>query len=273
MYKKILLAMALCLLCSVPAASAVLLEVTEKGTITALDVENGTMTILPDARYECNYSVTPPCGWAAMNESAEVNGTVPDPAVFSVFEVGDAVEVTSVGGEGGRWIAVGKLTPSEGTWYATDIVGDPATLPAPLLGNYTLTYEAVPDCANCTGSVCPAVEMNVTVLSEGMKVFEDVLKPGENLTYNGRNDNSSVSITFIRGEALSSACPGQPVVAGPQPISVFLVHVNPPIGFEPEETAVPTTTVTTTTVPTSSGGLLVPLAAGLLGCAAAIRRR
>ncbi|QSZ67775.1 hypothetical protein RJ40_09805 [Methanofollis aquaemaris] len=272
MYKKmLLLAMALCLICSVPAASAVLLEVTEKGTVTALDAENGTMTILPDARYACNYSMTPPCGWAAMNESIEVNGTVPDPAVFSIFEVGDVVEVTSVGGEGGRWIAVGKLVASEGVWYATDIVGDPATLPAPLVGNYSLTYEAVPDCANCTGSVCPAVEMNITVLSEGKTVFEDVIKPGEDLMYNGRNDNSSVLVTFIRGEASSLNCPDQPMVAGPQPISVFLVHVNPPIGFEPEGTAVPTTVATT--APTSSGALLVPLVAGILGCVAALRRR
>ncbi|MDD3622344.1 MAG: hypothetical protein PHQ81_08050 [Methanofollis sp.] len=277
MHTKILLALTLCLLCSVPAASAVLLEVTEKGTITALDAGNATMTILPDARYACNSSATPPCGWVAMHESAEVDGTVPDPVVFSVFEVGDTVEATSLGGEGGRWIAVGKLVASENIWYATDIVGDLATLPAPLVGNYTLTYKADPDCANCTGSVCPAPAVNVIVMSEGMTVFEDRIGPGEDLMYNGRNDNSSVSVTFIRGEASSSACTDLPAVSGPQPVSVFLVHVNPPIGFEPERAAVPTdvsaTVVTTTTVPTSSGGLLVPLVAGLLGCAAAARRR
>ncbi|WP_209631122.1 hypothetical protein [Methanofollis sp. W23] len=273
--KTLLLTLTLCILCSAPAASAVLLEVTEKGTITALDAENGTMTILPDARYACNYSATPPCGWEAMNESAKVNGTVPDPAVFSVFEVGDTVEVTSLGGEGGPWIAVGKLVASEGTWYASEIVGDLATLPAPLVGNYSLTYEAVPDCANCTGSVCPATAMNITVMSEGMTVFEDLVEPGGELMYNGRNDNSSVLITFIQGEAPSSACTNVPAVSGPQPVSVFLVHVNPPIGFETENVSAQTTVpaTTTTTAQASSSALVVPLTAGLLGCAAALRQR
>lgn len=279
--KSFLLALTLCLLCLVSSASAVLPEVTERGIITALDAENGTMTILPDARYACNYSATPSCRWEAMNESVEIGGTVPDSEVFSVFEVGDTVALTAMGVHGvsggvggGRWITVGKLVASEGTWYATEIVGDPGALPISLVGDYAVTYEAVQDCANWTGSVCPATAMNVTILSEGVTVFEDLVEPGEELMYNGRNDNSSISVTFLRGEASSFGCTDLPVVPpGPQPVSAFLVHVDPPIGFEAENISTPTTVPITTAVPSSSNALLVSLAAGLLGCATVFRRR
>ncbi|MBP2147100.1 hypothetical protein J2129_002554 [Methanofollis sp. W23] len=186
---SLLLVLALCLFCLVPAASAVFPEVTEKGTITALDSGNGTMTILFDTRYACNYSATPSCRWEVINESAETRGTV-------------------IHGE--------------------------------------------------------------------MTVLEDLVRPGEKLMYSGRNDNSSISVTFLRGEASSFGCTGLPVVSpGPQPVSVFLIHVNPPIGFEAENVSTPTTvpTTTTATARASPSTPLLSLAASLLGCAAVFKKR
>lgn len=272
-------ALGLCLLAPV---SAVLLEVTEKGYITAFDTENSTMILAPDGVYECTYeNGTRLCDWSPVSDR-QVTGAVPDARVFSDFQVGDAVAATALGGEGGRWIAVGRVVESADALYLTEIVGDPAALPLPLAGDYAVSYEAVPDCANCTGSTCPATAANVTITSGTFTVLNRTLAPGETAFFNGRNDNSSVSVTFLSGQASVSACSGQ-VYAGPQPVSVFVVAVNPPIGFPApsagQTTAAPTTTSTmvSSTVPTTAPTtlavpLLVPLAAaGLAGLL--LRRR
>ncbi|WP_067052530.1 hypothetical protein [Methanofollis ethanolicus] len=265
---RALIAAVLCL-CLLAPVSAVFLEVKEKGSIVSFDTENGTMTIAPDGMYECGYeNDTRLCGWSPVSGRL-VTGAVPDARVFSEFHVGDAVAATAVNAEGGRWIAVGRTVESADVPYATMIVGDPAKLPVSLAGDYALRYDTRPDCANSTGSVCPAMVANVTITSEGKTVLQQTLAPGETAFFNGRNDNSSVSVTFLGGQASAYDCSGggQIIPPGPQPVSSFVVVVNPPIGFPAPSTQLSTPAPTTLALP----ALLPLIATGLVGIL--LRRR
>jgi len=112
-------------------------------------------------------------------------------------------------------------------------------------------------------------------------IFTQRLLPGEYFTYNGRNDGSAVTVSFIAGEALASACPECSVMAGPQPISTFVIEVTPPIGMELMDatliesattpTKVPTPSTTSNTQPTP-GFLSVTVVAGLIGALLILRR-
>jgi hypothetical protein len=256
-----LIAAAVCL-CLLAPVSAVFLEVKEKGSIASFDTENGTMTLAPDGVYECRYeNGTRLCGWSPVSGRL-VTGAVPDARVFSAFHVGDAVAATAVNAEGGPWIAVGRTVESADVPYATMIVGDPAKLPVSLAGDYALRYDTRPDCANCTGSVCPATVANVTITSEGRTVLQQTLAPGETAFFNGRNDNSSISVTFLGGQASAYDCSGGQIIPpGPQPVSSFVVVVNPPIGFPEPSTQPVTTAPTKLALP----ALLPLVAVGLVG--------
>ncbi|MCX6692923.1 MAG: hypothetical protein NTW33_12995, partial [Methanoregula sp.] len=128
------------------------------------------------------------------------------------------------------------------------------------------------------------------VKSEGKAVFAKELKPGESFTYNARNDGSSVTVTFVKGQALSTTCPGKEGMTGPQAISVYVVKVVPPISAaqtnlrtatttRPDEalTPVPTTAPTTSPVPTTTKAGMLPLAAigaiGLEGLVLVMRKK
>ena len=158
-----------------------------------------------------------------------LTGTVPDAAAYSVFTNGDTVVATSIGGAGETWITLAKLFGSRpNEEFVTEIVGDMETIPTPLIGNYALDATTVPDCSVCTGTTCTAISADVKVKSEGKEVFAKTLKPGESLNYNGRNDGSSVAVTFVKGQALSSTCPDKAGMTGPQAISVYvlsLIHI------------------------------------------------
>jgi len=123
------------------------------------------------------------------------------------------------------------------------------------------------------------------VKSEGKEVFAKTLKPGESLNYNGRNDGSSVAVTFVKGQALSSTCPGKAGMTGPQAISVYVVKIVPPISAaqvnirtatttRPDEalTPLPPTVSTTspTQIPTTKSGMLPLAAIGAIGLAGLI---
>jgi len=230
----------LCCIC-VPAG-AVMLEVTVKGTVATINPPANTLTVGNPLKYGCNYPVTgsPVCTYKPINNSA-LAGTVPDAAAFAIFKAGDTVVATSIGGAGGTWITLAKLFGSQPNEdLVTDIVGDIGTNQVPLIGNYALDATTVPDCSACTGTTCTATAADVIVKSEGKAVFTKALKPGESFTYNGRNDGSSMAVTFVKGQASSTTCPGQVGMAGPQAISVYVVKVVPPIGSV--QTSQPTTT-------------------------------
>lgn len=272
----------LCCMC-VPVG-AVIQEVTLKGTVATLSQPKNTITIEHSRQYGCNYpaSGAAVCSYTPMSVDV-LTGTAPDAAAFSVFKTGDPVVAKSIGGAGETWITLAKLfgsRPNED--FVTDIVGDMGMIPTPLIGNYVVEATTVPDCSDCTGTTCTATSANVKVMSEGMDVFAKTLKPGESLTYNGRNDASSVAITFVRGQALSSTCPGKAGMTGPQAISVYVVKIVPPISAtqgnirtatttRPDEalTPLPPTASTTspTQIPTTKSGMLPLAAIGAIGLA------
>ena len=275
----------LCCMC-VPVG-AVIQEVTLKGAVATLSQPTNTISIEHPQQYGCNYPISGSqvCTYTPM--SVEVlTGTVPDAAAFSVFKTGDPVVATSLGGAGETWITLAKLFGSRpNEEFVTDIVGDMGTIPTPLIGNYVLDATTVPDCSVCTGTTCTAMFANVKVMSEGKQVSGKALRPGEALTYNGRNDGSSVAVTFVKGQALSSTCPGKAGMTGPQAISVYVVKIVPPISAaqvnirtatttRPDEalTPLPPTVSTTspTQIPTTKSGMLPLAAIGAIGLAGLI---
>jgi hypothetical protein len=225
---------------AVASSSAVLQELTYHGTMASLDPVNNRFEINATAQFGCVFeNGTVKCSWDPITP-VQLNGTAPDPAVFSVFKPGDHVEATSMGGAGGNWIGIGLIFPTPGieNWYATDVIGDSAVITAPLVGDYEVFYETFPDCSACNGTVCTAATANVTITSTGTMVYQTVLAPGESFIFNGRNDNSSVKVTFVHGQASSDSCPNSTPMTGIQPISDFIIHATPPL-------AAPVTSTTT----------------------------
>ncbi len=285
----IVAALFLCCIC-VPVG-AVIQEVTLKGTIATLIPQTNTATIGHPQQYGCDYPANgaPVCTYTPMSVEA-LTGTVPDVAAFSVFKNGDTVVATSLGGAGETWITLAKLLGSRPNEESvTDIVGDIGTIPTPLIGNYALDATTVPDCSACTGTTCTATSANVRVMSEGKEVSARIIKPGESFAYNGRNDGSSVAVTFVKGQALSSSCPGKAGMTGPQAISVYVVKVVPPISAsqtnirtatttrsdEALKTLPPTASTASTPVPTTKSGmppLTVIGAVGLAGLVLVMRK-
>jgi hypothetical protein len=267
-------------LCVLPAA-AVIQEVTVKGTVSAIDKDKNTVTIVNPQQYGCSYpaSGAPVCTYTIMTEPF-LTGSVPADSALTVFIIGDTVVATSLGGAGGTWIAIAKLYnefPAEE--YVIDIVGDPGAIPTPLAGDYALDLSTTPDCTTCFGTTCKATNSHVFVLSGGARVLEKTLEPRQTMLYNGRNDGSSVEVTFIKGEAPSDTCAGRTGMTGPQAISVYLVNVVPGIGYTGQYASTPTTAPTpipTAVAPTTKSGglpLMVIGAAGLGAALLAYRRK
>ena len=272
------------LLCILPAA-AVVQEVTVKSSVSTLSQQKNTLTVGYPQQYGCNYPPggAPVCTYSPTNFSA-LTGTVPNEAAFTIFKTGDPVVATSIGGAGDTWIALAKLygsRPNEEN--VTDIVGDPGAIPTPLIGNYALDITMNPNCSTCTGTICTAVSADVNLMSSGTRVLQKSLTPGGSLTFNGRNDGSSVALTFISGQASSASCAGTPGLVGPQPVSVFVIKIVPPTSFaqndirtatttRPEDalTTVPGTNVpmTPSTTTTAKSGSLPVAAIGALGLTA-----
>jgi hypothetical protein len=267
----ILLIVALIFSVLVMPASAVL-QVTEyRGTITALNATSRTMTINAVATYGCDYTnSTPVCSWDSIN-ATQVTGTVPDNEVFSDFKSGDPVAASIVGGPGGNWAAVALIFPTPGieNWYATDIHGDPVYVDnVPLAAGYAVAYLTVPDCGACRGTVCTAGSATVEIRAEDRVVANTTLSPGQNVTWNGRNDGSWIEVNFVSGQAPSSACPNATgMMTGPQAISDFRIHVQQPVaGLNTTSATTPPTTVAQTTSPTTSASptTVPPTRSGLL---------
>jgi hypothetical protein len=269
----------ICTLC-LPAGAA-LLEVTVKGPVDTISPTKNTLTIENPLQYGCSYPATglPVCSYIPINKSA-LTGTVPDAAAFTVFNIGDQVIATSIGGPGETWITLAKLYGSRpNEELVTDIVGDIGTIPPPLIGDYALDTSTTPDCSACSGSTCTAISATVKVKSNGNEVLARTLSPGESLSYNGRNDGSSIYVRFVRGQALATICPGRAGATGPQAVSVYLVKVVPPISSaqtnirtatttRPDEalTTFPQTTLTNTEIPTTPrAGMLPVVGIGAIG--------
>jgi len=261
----ILIIAALCLM--VLPAAAVIQEVTVKGTVSALNPQDNTFTIADPLEYGCDYGTggSPVCTYRAMTQ-ATLTGTVPGASAFSVFKVGDPVIATSLGGAGGSWITLAKLFgPEAADAYVIDIVGDPGTVTAPLAGNYALDIKTTPDCNSCSGTTCKATSADVKIMEGTTVLKEESLTPLQTMMYNGRNDGSSIEVSFVKGEGSSTTCAGRTGMTGPQPVSVYIVHVVPPIGMTTHvpvtETMVPATTVPTPVPTTTQQSASLPFVA------------
>jgi len=270
-FRKILLLFTVLALvtCCTPAG-AVLQQFTYRGTVTELEPGLGTLTIQATHEWGCTYGeeeVT--CGWMTISP-VRLEGSVPTDAVFSAVTNGSEVEAASVGDPGVEWAGIGALVPTPGieNWYATDLFGDPSMLPAPLAADYGVNIRTLPDCDACTGTICTASSAETAISRDGSVVREESITPGEVYTYTDPADNSGLSIEFVSGEATAQLCPGAGQVAGPQPVSVFVIHVQPAYitanaSMPPAET------------PTSAG--LMPasalLALAVLAVAMSLRRR
>jgi hypothetical protein len=236
--------------CAIPT-SAVILQVTVSGTVADVSSANNTLTLSDPSQYGCDYgsgTSAPVCSWTPLNAST-LTGTLPDPAALSVFAKGDQAVAVSLGGRGGTWISLAKLYGSGASADdATDEIGDIGSLPTALIGDYAVTEITAPNCSACTGTTCLATTSNVTVTSGKMTVAQKTLLPGQSLFFNGRNDASSVNVSFVNGVALSDSCPKYAgLIGGVQPVSDYIVHVVPPFGMKV------TTTSETTTVTSPAG--------------------
>jgi hypothetical protein len=240
---------ALLLLSVAAPAGAVLQQYTYLGTVTALDPVSESVTIRAESEYGCAYPAgggAPVCSFSPITPQ-ELTGTSPDVIAFSRLIRGDKVVVSSLGAPGIEWVGIARVVavPGNENWEATDIIGDPATIPVPLIADYGFSYETTPDCNKCTGAVCTALSARVNLTSSGMSIKDQSMNTGQSFTYSGRNDASSVEVIFLGGQAAASLCPGKAGVAGPQPISNFIIHVNPPIGL--------VTQIPVSTMPTAEG--------------------
>jgi len=255
--------------------SAAILEMTCKDQVTTANTIKNTITVKNPEQYGCEYTASggTGCSWKPMDTSA-LTGALPDAAAFSVFKSGEIAVATSQGGPGEQWITLAKVYGQTDTeQLVTDIVGDPRTVPLPLIGDYSVEIETVPDCSNCTGTIGVTHRAKVTIKSGGTAVATTILSAAESFTFNGRNDGSSVMVKFVSGQAASRSCPGRTGMTGPQATSLFVIKVIPSAGYRqvdirtatttrPDEalTTFPPTPVATETTPTKSGSLL-PLAA------------
>ena len=265
-----------CFIC-IPAG-AVMQEVTVKGPVATVNRDRNTLTVDYPLRYGCSYPAegAPVCSYTPTNKTG-ITGTVPDATAFTIFKNGDPVVGTSPGGDGVAWIALAKLYGSRpNEELVTDIVGDIGTIPTPLIGNYALDATTVPDCSACAGTTCTAMSAIVMVKSDGIGVLGRTLMPGESFTYNGRNDGSGVTVTFVKGQASSATCQGKAGMTGPQAISVYIVRVVPPISSvqtnirtatttRPDEALtslqpLPATSGTSSAVPATTRAGMVPIA-------------
>jgi len=165
-------------LCIASPVSAIVQESTYMGRVTAMDPISLTLTIRAESQYGCNYTGgQPSCGFMPITP-VQVVGAVPDEGLFNTFHNGDLVTATILGGTGGQWagIALVVLPPGSSTYLATDIYGDPKTIPVTLGGDYKVEYSTLPDCSSCSGSVCKALSARVVVRSGEAIVQEKFLK-------------------------------------------------------------------------------------------------
>lgn len=261
------------------------------GRITWLDPSTKAISVDVESQYlcenapqgtSCRFTDIIPPGIAVMPPN--IRGYLAGDTFPSTFQNRDRVVATILGGNGGTWRGIARVTRENETsdWQAAEIYGDPAILPVTLVGDYRMEYAILPDCSKCSGSICRGLTSSVALWSGEVKVFDEFLNPGHSIVYSGRNDGSSVSILYLSGETLASQCSLATNDPGVQPVSSFVIHVVPPIGeqgiptvmtYPAAEEMKPPVTLPSTPVPKSApGGYLLSVCA-LMTLALALRRR
>lgn len=258
--------------------SGLALDVTARVAVTAVDPANGTLTVAATPWLGCNATDSTDRNLTGSVNCNQLTGTVPDTQMFSVIAPGDQVIVAGYGEQEGRFISVAKLVQNvSGSWLVTDIFGDPEQISVPLIGDYGVSILAIPDCASCQSNLCNVSSANVTILSSGDVVAKKTLSVQDpTLFFNGRNDASSVNVTFISAKAQPGLCTKAIAeISGVTPVRNYIIHVVPPLGSVniTAVATVPATVQTTdspkTAVPTTAkSGVPVPagaIAAAVLG--------
>lgn len=220
------------LFCIVFPTTAVIQEMTLKGEITNVDIDNQTIYASFTQSYGCDYGTEggdPVCEFSDLETAINSSTLALDPSMLTTMKTGDVIAVTTLGGEDGQWIAVAKITADEnGNEVASDVWGDIGTLSdiITLDGDYEVSYTTTPDCEDCSGTVCTASSANVSITC-GEETTTQILTPGEETTLNG-NVNTNLTVVFVNGQASSASCSAEaPMMTGPQAISNFIITIVP----------------------------------------------
>ncbi len=223
----IFLILALCA-CCLPAG-ATLPSYSFRGSVIGVSESDNTVTILATHKWGCIYDGREnPCSWISMTPKM-LTGSVPDHEVFDHIGIGSSVEAGSIGSQGVKWTGIGILAPSYSSepLHATDLFGEPGLLRAPLVAGYSLDVAMQPDCRDCSGAICTAQAVNVTISRNGAEVWSETLLPGGEAVYKDPADGSGLSILFVSGQASANLCPDTPPgMTGIQPTSIFIVHAD-----------------------------------------------
>ncbi|MDR2855993.1 MAG: hypothetical protein LBV40_07600 [Methanomicrobiales archaeon] len=226
------------MLFAAPTLAAVY-EPTWKGTVTAID--DDTISVEIESSYECDFTeAEPSCGFNEIDfEISEiVSSNIQDVSVYDVVEVGDPIIGKSYGGfESTEWSAFAPIIEEEdGSISIKALFGDVGLLDiAPLAADYVVSYDDMTaDCEACTGTVCQATSVVVSISSEGSEVISETLIPGQEISYFEREDGSGIAVTFLSGETSYLDCETETDmgITGPQPIQNVSIIVTLPTLLE-----------------------------------------
>jgi hypothetical protein len=232
----------LCILTLVVPAGATPYPITFRGTISELNQTDHTMTIMSD----CDRTV---CDRTMLGA---YKGTITNDEVFLSLMPADPVDVMYKSWMGqypcdepeytikcktlshepiplGNWAGIARLVkePGNDTWFISDLWGDPSNFHAPLMYNYSFDYELGPVKEGCPIEQplweCNAGYANATLLHANSIVAERKLGPNETFYYRNPDENTTISIRFIKGTATSH----QVISPGGCPCADMVVHIQP----------------------------------------------
>ncbi|WAI02470.1 hypothetical protein [Methanogenium organophilum] len=152
---------------------------------------------------------------------------------FNYIKPGDEVVCALSDSQG--MIAIGLVGDSQSTQkHLSWMVGDPNAMPSPFIGNYKVSYTATPNCDSCTGQVCSAQSVNVTVKTvsyySNSKEFPisdcgtQTMLPDDTWNTLEEGNRNHLEILFINGNAPASECPGSKLTEGTEPTSYFFIR-------------------------------------------------
>lgn len=173
-----------------------------------------------------------------QTESGAFAGEAPNEHAFDGLSRGDAVIAVSLGKKGGKWVFIGRIKATEKiltdgygdisfiqTENCSDESGDGIFCDVIIAGQFQFRYANTPDCNNCSGCNCKALQTTVTITDPANQETAKTLLPGESFAYEGRE--YTIKMIFIAGEAAAyPECSAQ-MCAGPQPVSNFVMHIAP----------------------------------------------